>query len=804
MKRLIVSAGLLLAGINGFVYASTEDKAYAEEADSVRWIALEDVTVTSTRATQKTPVAHVTIKKEEIVKHNTGFDLPFILQLTPSVVATSDAGGGIGHTGIRIRGTDASRINVTSNGVPMNDSESHLMYWINTPDIAASTQDIQIQRGVGTSTNGAGAFGATINLQTEGIAPEPYVELSGGYGSYNTHRASINVGTGLLGGKWGFNARLSTVSSDGYIDRGDASMKSYFFQGGYYGDKTTLKFITFGGKQQVYHAWNGITKEQMRLYGRRYNSSGGMEKVLRDEEGKPIYDESGKLQTTTDGYYNNQTDNYKLFNYQLLFTQRFTKKLSLNVSLHYYKGEGYYEEYKNAQKFERYGLTPFVPGNPELEPYMKDGKVVASNLVRRKMMDNWFAGGIFSLDYTSHKLMFSVGGAFNRYDGDHFGNVMWVQNYQDHANFNPADRYYDNVGKKDDFNIYAKAHWNAAKGLYLFGDVQYRHINYTMKGINDKWDSSLGALQPLDLDKRYNFFNPKVGLTYDINKNMSTYASFAVAHREPSRSNFRDAKIGVEPRSERLFDYEAGFAYKSTIFSAGVNLYYMKYKDQLILTGEVNHVGEPLTDNVPNSYRAGIELTAAIKPTSWLRWDLNATFSRNRIKQFTEYMDSYDSNWSGQEQESHLLRNTTIAYSPSIILGSMLSAEYRGWGVSLHSQFVSDQYLTNSASKLSADEKIGEYYDKAGNRLGEAMKLSSYFVNNLRFSYSFKLPYTRSVMVAFDINNLFGKKYCSNGGAGSYVVANPNAANGEYDRYNYAWFFPQATRNFMGSIVLKF
>lgn len=791
MRKLMFLTGLLLTGTVAY--------SQSEEEDHVRMVELQSVQVTSTRAADKTPMAHSTVGKEELGKSNIGVDLPFILTKTPSVVATSEAGAGIGYTGIRIRGSDPTRINVTLNGVPMNDGESHNVFWVNTPDIVASTEDIQLQRGVGTSTNGAGAFGGSINLRSEALSPNAYTEISGGYGSFNTHRESINIGTGLIGKKWGFNLRLSNIGTDGYVDRASVSLKSYFFQAGYYGKNTTLKFITFAGKEETYHAWNGITKDQIKKYGRRYNSCGEIKEVVRDADGKPVFDNYGTPKTKVVDFYDDQTDNYILSNYHLLFTQRLNNRLNLNVTLHYYKGDGYYEEYKNAQRFERYALESYIPAEPELEAYLEDGKVVASNLVRRKKMDNWFGGGIFSLDYNAPKIKASLGGAFNKYDGDHFGRVMWVQNYSSLSSLHPEHEYYDNRGEKLDFNIYAKASWKVAPKFYLYGDLQYRHINYKIGGINDKWDSTINNMQPIDVNNSYNFFNPKFGLTYDINSQMSIYGSFAVAHREPSRNNFTNAKTNKAPKDERLLDYELGYEYNGEFVYAGVNLYYMNYKDQLILTGEVNHIGEPLATNVPDSYRMGIELMAGAQLTEWLRWDVNATFSSNKIKNFVEYLGD-----ESKPQYENKLGKTTIAYSPSVMFGSTISAQHKGWSLALQSNFVGKQYLTNSASALSKNDILGEYYDADDNRLKEDMSLDSYFVNNLRLGYTFKLPYTRSVDISLTINNIFNKKYFGNGGAGSYIIDNPEASNGKYDRYNYAWFFPQAGTNVMASIALKF
>ena len=759
--------------------------------DSLRMINLQQVQVTSTRAGDKTPVAHSTIERQAIEKINNGVDLPFLLQSTPSVVATSDAGMGVGYTGVRIRGADASRINVTANGIPINDAESHSVFWVNMPDFVASVEDIQVQRGVGTSTNGAGAFGGSINMRTQALSPTPYAIVSGTYGSFNTHRESVNVGTGLLGGKWALNARLSNIGSDGYIDRASTKLKSYLLQGAFYSGNTTVKFINFAGKEETYHAWDGISRGQLHT-DRRYNPCGEIWDFERNPDGTLVYDGDGNPKQYLRGYYGDQTDNYIQSNYHLLFSQKLSERLNLNVNLHYTDGDGYYEEYKNARKLVEFGLVPFVPADPAKEPYYNSGSgtVTKADLVRRKMMDNWFGGGVFSLDYNAPRLQASVGGAANRYDGDHWGRVIWIKNYTD-PGFTQDHKYYQNTGTKDDINFYLKANWEAAAGLYLYGDLQYRHIGYKIEGTSDKWDSRPGRdqLQVLDVNEKFDFFNPKAGVTYKRG-NWTGYASFAVAHKEPTRNNYTDAKLdetAAPPRRERLIDYEAGASFRNELFYAGVNLYYMDYKDQLVLTGETNEIGEPLADNVADSYRAGIEITAGVQPLSWLRWDVNATFSRNRIKGHRLYT-------LARLQRAHTtyLGSTDIAYSPEILVGSLLSFTYKGFNASFQSNFVGKQWITNSASKYT--------YDPA-DESPEKLSLPSYFVNNLRLDYTFRIKGFESITAGIAVNNLFDRKYCSNGYGWSEFADN---GHGGMKRANTMMFFPQAGINILGSLTLRF
>jgi len=745
-KKVQMLVGLTLIGSSSF----------AQVKDSLRLVRLQEVQVVGTRATAKTPVAFSNVSKDQIKKQNFGQDIPFLLTMTPSVVATSDAGAGVGYTGIRVRGTDASRINVTANGVPLNDAESHTLYWVDMPDFASSIEDLQIQRGAGTSTNGAGAFGASINMKTESISALPYAEINGSYGSFNTHKETFKVGTGLLKSRWAFDARLSNLASDGYIDRASTDLKSFFAQAGYYGDNDIFKFIVFGGKEKTYHAWNG--NEDLAGKGRRYNPCG----EIQDADGNVI------------GFYKDQTDNYTQTNYQMLYTHIFSPKWNMNLTLHYTDGEGYYQEYKNKRSLEEYGLQPFVYYGKLIEK---------SDLVRQKRMDNGFGGGVFSFNYSSGRLQASLGGAANEYKGNNYGRVIWVKNYFNTV-LDPDHEYYRNNSDKTDANIYLKASYELLKGLSAYGDLQYRYIHYTIDGLNDKWDwtKTPGGMQTLAVDNNYNFFNPKAGLFWQMNKNNSAYASFSVAHKEPTRNNFTDAKFGKTPSSERLFDYEAGYTYNDSRFLVGVNFYYMKYKDQLILTGQTNDIGEPLADNVPDSYRVGMEYMLGAKITSWLRWDGNATLSQNKINNYTEYLDNYDADWKPlYTQTSNYVGKTTIAYSPSVIANSMFTFTYRNWDAALQSSYVGKQYLSNSKQ--------------------EDCVLDAYFVNNLRLGYTFSLPAFKSIHLALSINNLFNEKYESNGyGYSSYVID----ADGSKTRYNGAGYFAQAGTNILAGITLKF
>ena len=735
-----MAVALLGAGIT--VHAQTSAK------DSMRVVNLQEVQVVSTRATAKTPVAFTNIGKAELKKVNFGQDIPYLLSMTPSTLTTSDAGAGIGYTTLRVRGTDGTRINITVNGIPMNDAESHNLFWVNMPDFSSSVKDMQVQRGAGTSTNGAGAFGASVNMQTEGISMQPYAEINASYGSFNAHKETVKFGTGLLKDHWAFDARLSNIGTDGYIDRASVDLYSFYAQGGYFADNTSVKFITFGGKEKTYHAWNYATKEEMKKYGRRFNSCG----MYTDDDGHIRF-------------YKDQTDNYLQMNYQLLLNHTFSAAWNLNAALHYTKGDGYYQEYKEDRSLKEYRLHPF----------MYDGKEVEkSDLIRQKKMDNHFGGGVFSVNYRNEKLDASLGGALNYYDGWHFGRVIWVKNYI--GELLPDHEYYRNKAKKTDGNLYLKANYNLVAGLNAYADLQYRYINYKIHGDNDKYDYNTDGLQKLAVNDHFNFFNPKAGLNWDIDSNNRVYASFSVAQKEPTRNNYTDGNADEYPKAEKLYDYELGYTYRNTWLSAGVNFYYMDYKDQLVLTGELNEIGEAMARNVPDSYRTGVELMLGVKPCRWFQWDINGTLSKNRVKNFTEKL--YEDEWKNPIEVEH--GNTPIAFSPDFILNNRFSFSHKGFEAALQSQYVSKQYMSNAKQAEQT--------------------LDAYFVSNLNLAYTFQLPHVKSVTVGFTIYNLFNEKYENNGYAGSGYTLK----DGKPERYNYAGYAAQAGTNVMGNLSIRF
>ena len=733
--------------------------------DSTQVEQLQEVQVVGIRATRKTPVAFTDMNKEQLKAVNFGQDVPYLLSLTPSVTMTSDAGNGIGYTSLRVRGTDPSRINITANGIPMNDAESAQLYWVNMGDFASSVQSMQIQRGVGTSTNGAGAFGATLNMQTENIGVEPFIGLDLSGGSYYSHKETLRFGTGLIGEHWGIQGRLSNIGSKGYLDRASTKLNSYFLQAGYFGENTMVKFITFNGVEETYHAWNYTSKYEQSLYGRTYNSCG------------EYYDAEGNTR-----YYDNQTDNYHQQNYQLIWNQRLTQELNLNAALHYTRGDGYYEEYKRKRTLFEY----------DLDNQMTWAK---SDLVRQKKMANDFYGAVASLVYNNRQNLQAVlGGGWNKYDGDHYGLVTWVKSPVDPLM--PDHQYYGDNTKKTDFNVYGKVNYEFVPGLNAYVDLQYRHVGLKMTGPTDEIDWKVNKRIVYDMKESYDFFNPKFGLNYDITTNHKVFVSYAIAHKEPTRNNFQNS-LNAElemPKAERLNDLEVGYKYQSKVFTAGANLYWMDYKDQFVLTGEIDQIGEAITRNMPKSYRLGIELEAAVKPVDWFRWDINATWSKNRVKGITVLLAD------GSVAD---LGDQPLAFSPDWIANNIFTFTYKGLKASLQSQYVSEQYLTNTGFKSY------QTLDDNGKNTDVSMMLDGHFTTNIDLSYNFKLPKLglKDVTVGVTLYNIFSAEYDNNGWAApcydkvdGKVVATGWDTSDQYE----AGFAPSAPFNMMAHLSVNF
>ncbi len=718
--------------LTALVLVASRAYATGERIDTMKTYELQDVQVVSTRANQKTPMAFSTLDKEQIRKLNHGRDIPFLLSLTPSVTMTSDAGNGIGYTSIKVRGTDPSRINITANGIPVNDAESSLVFFVNMGDFMSSVKDVQIQRGVGTSTNGSAAFGATINMQTDAPSLLPYLNLNTSAGSYGTHKESLRFGSGLLADHWSFDGRLSNIGSNGYIERATSQLNSYFLQGAYTGENTLVKLLTFNGTEKTYMAWDYASKKQMEKYGRRYNPCG----KYTDADGKTRF-------------YDNQTDNYHQQNYQLIWTQLLGKGFNFNVGLHYTAGFGYYEQYKSRQALVAYGFK---------------GSTLTSDLIRRKYLRNDFFGGVYALNYKQGRWEASLGGAMNHYNGRHFGTLVSVIN-PTVTNY-PDTEYYRNKAEKDENSFYGKLNYEVGKGLNAYVDLQYRHINYRIQNPDDKY--STAQTEGWRYDEHYNFFNPKAGLFWQINPNHALYGSWAISHREPVRNDF-EGNPDPKPRAERMNDWELGYKYQSETFSGGVNFYHMTYKDQFVLTGEISATGEMIHQNVGNSYRQGIELQGAWKPIDWFRWDANATFSRNRAKDWTVKSDN---------KKPLNFGTTHLSFSPDVIFNNIFTFDYHGFAAALQSQYIGEQYMTNDNNRN--------------------LMLDGYFVSNLDLSYSFKLKSIKQVSVGATIYNLFSKKYFSNGHASATYDDNGRETSNE------TVYSPQAPINFLAHLSLTF
>jgi iron complex outermembrane receptor protein len=682
----------------------------------------DEVVVYATRANDKTPTTFTNVSGQALSKQGFGQDMPYLLNWTPSLVTTSDAGAGIGYTGLRIRGSDATRINVTINGISYNDSESQGTFWVNIPDISSSTQSVQIQRGVGTSTNGAGAFGGSVNVQTISQQADPYADIMVGGGSFNTQRYTLKAGTGLINGKWSFDGRVSQITSDGYIDRASSDLHSYYLSGGYYGKKTIVKAIMFGGQEETYQSWNGNDAATMKT-NRTFNSAGA------------LYDENWNVT----GYYNNEIDHYRQDHYQLHVTQKLNTYWNANVSLHYTYGRGYYEQYKQNKPFAELGLNDIV---------LKDTTLTSGDFIVRKWLDNQFYGGTFSFNYEKNKTNLSIGGAYNQYArAKHYGEIIWAQ-YS--ANSQIRQHYYDGESQKNDFNIYAKWNYEITTALNAFVDLQYRNVDYKTAGTDDD-------LTPYDFNDQFNFFNPKAGLSYTLSPKDILYSSYAVANREPNRTDYTNG--AVKPRPERLGNLEAGWRRNSERYSFEANYYLMNYTDQLVLTGKLDNVGNPIRANVGKSYRTGVELSGAIRITDRLMWNVNVTRSVNKNKDFVV-----------NEANLTETKNTAIILSPGWIAGSQLSYNvFRHFQANLLSKYVGKQYLDNTQT--------------------ESLTLEDYFINDLRFNYSLTPKGMKGIDFSVLVNNVFDVKYSSNG-----------ATYGD----GVAYYYPQAGRNFLAMMTLKF
>ena len=707
--------------------------------------------VRATRTQTFSPIAQETIQKEALEDRNLGQDLPILLNYSPSVVTTSDAGAGVGYTGIRVRGSDATRINVTVNGVPINDSESQGTFWVNMPDFVSSTNSIQIQRGVGTSTNGAGAFGATINLQTTSTDTLPYAEINNSFGSFNTHKHTVLWGTGLINNRWSIDGRVSGIFSDGYIDNASADLRSYYLTGSYYGKKTSLKFITFAGKERTYQSWWGTPEAVLNgnmddLLTHYNNNLGSTYNTVEDSLN--LFNSGRTYNYYT---YEDEVDNYQQDHYQLHLTHNFNKHLNLHAALHYTYGRGYFEQFKYKEDISDYGVSP-LPGD----------STDVSDVIRRRWLDNHFYGATFALNYSKNRLNLVVGGAGNQYLGDHFGELVWME-YAGQSDI--YDRYYDNTATKTDANIYAKAHYALDNNMLLFFDAQVRNIQYTADG-----PDADGRI--IDVDADYTFFNPKAGITWLPSSNQRVYASIAIANREPVRNDFVDADSGKIPEHESLMDIELGYSYTAQKFAVNANLFFMDYKNQLVLTGELNDVGSSVRRNVPDSYRAGLELWGDFALTKKLSWRWNFTYSMNKIKSFTETLYDYGNGTT----VLNTYEDTDISFSPNVIAGSGLAFKpAKGLELVWFTKYVGEQFLDNTSS--------------------DSKKIDAYLVNDLVISYSIKPSWVEEIGISLMVNNILNEMYSSNGYTYSYIFGDTITEN---------FYYPQAGINFLAGLSVRF
>ncbi|MGQ7946272.1 TonB-dependent receptor [Flavobacterium sp. WC2509] len=702
---------ILISGV--FLLASFFSIAQEKQQDTTKVNQLDEVLVSAIRVDSKTPVSFSNMSKEELAKRNLGQDIPTLMNYLPSVVTTSDAGNGIGYSGIRVRGSDATRVNVTINGIPYNDSESQGTFWVNMPDFASSVQSLQLQRGVGTSTNGAGAFGASLNMLTDNYANKSTGEISSSFGSFNTNKNTVKFSTGLMNDHFEIAGRLSTLKSDGYIDRASSDLKSYFLQGTYVGKTTLIKALAFGGKEKTYQAWNGIDATTLES-DRTFNSAG------------MFTDEAGNIR-----FYDNETDNYQQDHYQLHWNEKISENWKTNLAFHYTKGKGYYENYKEDADMADYNLDPV-------------GTITTTDLIRQKWLDNDFYGTTFSANYKTEKLDVILGGGWNKYEGDHFGKVIWAR-YASQSEL--GDHYYDDFSTKSDGNVFAKANYQLLDNLSVYGDLQYRNVSYKA----NSWETGL-------VNDNFNFFNPKAGLTFDINEKNALYGSYARANREPNRTDYENGS----PKPEKLNDYELGWRHVSEKVRLNTNVYYMAYKDQLVLTGSVDDVGSPIRQNSGDSYRLGLEVDATVRLSK--QWTISPNFTLSSNKNVDFVTENNDGDLIN-------LGNTNIAYSPDFIAGNILTFEpINSFRVSWLSKFVNDQYLNN------IDDNSG--------------KLKDYFVNDLNATYEIKMnSIFKSIVINVLANNIFNVDYVSNGAdyGGGYV-----------------YYYPQAGANFLAGLTLKF
>lgn len=738
MKRIAIIHFLLFTSATVFA----QEK---EPKDS--FYLLSPVEVKAIRAGVNAPFTKTNLTKAEIGKLNLGQDIPFLLNQTPSVVINSDAGNGVGYTGIRIRGTDATRINVTLNGIPYNDAESQGTFFVDLPDFSSSVGSIQIQRGVGTSSNGAGAFGASINFSTNEVNKQPYAEFNNSFGSFNTWKNTVKAGSGLIGDHFTVDFRLSRIVSDGYIDRAHTDLKSFYFSTAYLNNKSSLRLNIFSGKEKTFQAWNGIPEAKLKgndsaLLAHYYNNLGYL--YFTQADSFNLF-QSGK-RTYNLPLYKNETDNFQQDHYQLFFDHRFTDRLVFNTAFFLTKGQGYYEQYKTGEDYADYGLADPAPG------------ISSTDLVRQLWLENNFYGNIFSLQLNDKIVQSTLGGGWTRFDNNHYGDILWANNGLP----SPTVRWYDLDAKKTDLNVYFKQQIGFVPGFYFFYDLQYRHISYDIGGFRNN--------PTVKVNRDFDFFNPKAGITYNKN-GWKGFLSYSIANKEPNRDDF-EAGINQQPERERLDDMELGIekTYKQTSWAA--TLYYMHYKDQLVLTGRINDVGAYTRTNIPKSYRMGIELQGTAKVNTWMNIAANLALSKNKVTDFTEYLDDYDNGG----QKATQFNETDIAFSPAAVGSAVINfLPVNNIELGLIGKYVSKQYLDNTQD--------------------ESRKLDAFYTQDIRLIYTLKNKWLKELNITGQVNNIFNSKYEPNGYTYSYIYGG--------NRITESFYFPMAGTNFMVAVNVR-
>jgi len=709
--------------------------AQEKQQDSTKVQKLDEVLVKSVRVDAKSPITHSNVSKKEITKRNLGQDIPILLNFLPSVVTTTDAGAGVGYTGIRVRGVSPQSTNITINGIPYNDAESLGTFWVNLGDFASSIESLQLQRGVGTSTNGSGAFGASINVLTDAISKNASGEISNSFGSFNTRKHTVKFSTGLINDHFEIAGRLSNISSDGYIDRASADLRSYFLQGAYVDENTLIKAVVFGGNEVTYQAWYGIDAETL-ADDRTFNFAG----IYTDDDGNTQF-------------YDNEVDNYSQDHYQLHWNQRYNNYWSTNVGLNYTYGRGFFEQFREDDEFSTYGFEELTV-NGEIQN--------TTDLIRRRWLDNDFYVINASANYKNNDLDMIFGGSLSHYDGDHFGEVIWAE-FASQSDI--RDRYYDGNSLKNDLSVFTKANYKLNDRISLYGDLQVRNVSYKTYG-------TTSDLVLFEVDKDFTFFNPKAGITYDLNNSDSFYFSYARANREPNRTDF-ESNNDIEP--EQLNDFELGWRHRKGNFSFNANAYYMLYNEQLVLSGRLDDVGNPIRTNSGESYRLGLELEAIIPISSKLTIQPNMTISSNKN---TETIVSLNG-------ELENLGKTDISFSPDLVVANAIVYQpIENLQMSLLSKYVGDQYMGNTENPES--------------------KLDSFFVNDFNITYTLKTnSIFESVVFTGLVNNIFNEEYVSNGYFGSFDFEDSNSPTGISTGF-FSGFYPQATTNFLLGITLNF